>query len=44
MCVLSFDVFNGCSSSIKGINKLINKGVRLLLYAFYGCSIVLLKK
>ena len=30
-CVLLFDVFNGCSSSIKEINRLINKGMCVLL-------------
>ena len=31
MCVLLFDVFNGCSSSIKEINRLISKGMCILL-------------
>ena len=45
MCVLLFDVFNGCSSSIKEINRLINKGMCvLLLDVFNGCSLVQLKK
>ena len=27
MCVLLFDVSNGCSTSIKGIDRLIRKGM-----------------
>ena len=45
MCVLLFDVFNGFSSSVKEINRLINKGMCvLLLDVFNGCSLVQLKK
>ena len=32
MCVLLFDVFNGCSSSIKEINRLIWKGMSNIYY------------
>ena len=42
MCVLLFDVFNGCSSSSKEINMLINKG--MCVDVFNGCSLVQLKK
>ena len=39
MCLLLLDAFNGCSSSIKEINRLISKGMCvLLLDAFHGCS------
>ena len=32
MCVLLFDTFNGCSSSIKEINRLIWKGMSNIYY------------
>ena len=44
MCVFLFDVFNGCSSSIKERNKLVNKWMCVLLLAVYGSSLVQLKK
>ena len=45
MCVLLFDVFNGCSTSVKEIYRLINKGMcSLLLNVFNGYSLVQLKK
>ena len=31
MCVLLFDVFNGCSTSVKKINRLIWKNVKYLI-------------
>ena len=45
-CVLLFDVFNGCSNSIKEItmNRLINKGVCVLLLDVFKHSLVQLKK
>ena len=44
-CVLLFDVFNRCYSSIKEINKLINKGMCVLsLDIFNGYSLVQLNK
>ena len=45
MCIVLFDVFNGCSSLIKEINRLTSKGMCvLLLDVFNGCSLVQLKK
>ena len=45
VCFVLFDVFNGCSSSIKEINRLINRGMYVnLLDVFNGCSLVPLKK
>ena len=45
MCVLLFDVSNGCSSSIKEINRIIRREIYVLLFdVFNGCSSVQLKK
>ena len=45
MCVLLFDVSNGCYSSIKEINRLISNGICVLLFdIFNGGSLVKLKK
>ena len=39
MRVLLFDIFNGCSSSIKEINSLVSKGICILFVdVFNGCS------
>ena len=35
MCVLSFDIFNGCSTSIKEIDKAM---CVILFHVFNGCS------
>ena len=45
-CVLLFDVFNGCSNSIKEVtmNRLIDKGMCVLLLDVCKCSLVQLKK
>ena len=43
-CALLFDIFNGCSSSIKEINRLIGKGMCVLLFnVFNGCFLAQLK-
>ena len=45
MCVLLFDIFNGCYSSIKEMFKLITKGMCVLLFVVFNeCSLVQSKK
>ena len=45
MCVLLFDIFNGCSSSIKETNWLKSKVMCVLLFDIFNVwSLVQLKK
>ena len=45
MCVILFGVFNGCSNSIKEINRLVSKGMCVLLFDVLNeCYLSQLKK